>query len=151
MGIRKLRKRPCSVCRRWFLPDSRVKRCQKTCGPACRSKWEARRQARWRERNPDYEAHRRLQSQLAGRDGGAAVSIRPPPEILARVPWILVQTAMGAKEAVVIGFLLRLLDRRLQTAIRERIVDLTAFAGRLRDQSRQTAMEGAAVPVDDPP
>jgi len=77
--------------------------------------------------------------------------VRPPPESLARVPWILLQTAIGSKEAVVIAFLLRLLDRDVQTAIKERIVDMASFAGRLRDRTQQTAMEGTAASQDDPP
>ncbi|MEA3416175.1 MAG: hypothetical protein U9R02_08490 [Thermodesulfobacteriota bacterium] len=36
----KPRKRPCRVCRRWFLPDGRLKNRQKTCGnPECQRKW----------------------------------------------------------------------------------------------------------------
>ncbi len=38
----KPRKRPCRVCRRWFLPDGRLKNRQKTCGnPECQREWHS--------------------------------------------------------------------------------------------------------------
>ena len=34
------RKRPCRICKRWFMPHPRVKDRQKTCGnPPCQREW----------------------------------------------------------------------------------------------------------------
>jgi len=56
------RKRPCSICRRWFRPDPRVGLRQHTCGkPDCQAARRKKTQARWRTKNPDYAAGYRLQ------------------------------------------------------------------------------------------
>jgi hypothetical protein len=84
-----LTKRPCCVCRRWFVPDRGVGRRQRACAaPACQVGRRARTQASWRRRNPDYfMAHRvqrrRLQADEA--QGGVAPLVLPPP--LSLLPW----------------------------------------------------------------
>lgn len=60
-----LRKRPCCICHRWFLPDNRVGSRRRTCGrPECRERRRRKMQSAWRARNPDYFTARRLQSRL---------------------------------------------------------------------------------------
>jgi hypothetical protein len=50
-----LTKRPCCICRRWFVPDRRVGRRQRACSaPTCQITRRTRTQASWRRRNPDY-------------------------------------------------------------------------------------------------
>jgi hypothetical protein len=59
------RKRPCSICHRWFLPNNRVGSRQHTCGrQECRLKRRRKVQARWRALNPDYFTARRLQARM---------------------------------------------------------------------------------------
>jgi hypothetical protein len=139
---RKTKKRPCSNCRRWFQPDPRVAHCQKTCGPACSQELTAKRQADWRGKNPDYDANRRLCAQLREAERpGAIVEIRPSSDPLARVPWRLVQTALGSKMAVVLAFALRLPPRGDQTALQVKIRMSPRSCARLPHHARQTAME----------
>ena len=104
-------KRPCAVCRRWYLPDPRTRHRQKTCGSdECRIEWRRRTQARWRARNPDYAADRRLRSQAANAEKSkAAVSVRAPPKAMARVPWEVGAKALGVPGTLFIAFLVRLL------------------------------------------
>ncbi len=60
-----LRKRPCCICHRWFLPDNRVGSRRRTCGrPECRERRRRKMQSAWRMRNPDYFTARRLQARL---------------------------------------------------------------------------------------
>ena len=57
-----LTKRPCRICRRWFVPDGRVGRRQRACSaPTCQIARRARTQASWRRRNPDYFIAHRIQ------------------------------------------------------------------------------------------
>lgn len=140
----KPRKRPCSACGRWFLPDPRVRWCQKTCGRECGKKWAARRQALYRQKNPDYEEDRRIREQVRRSElDGATVEVGPLGSPLARLPWRLVQTAFGAKRAVILAFALRLLDRDRQTAIRVRIAATSRSPRRLLSRGPQTAMESS--------
>lgn len=83
------RKKPCSICRRWFRPDPRVGQRQRACSRAdCQAAQRRKTQAGWRARHPDYFIARRLQERRA-RD-------QPPeplrwPRPLSRLPWDLAQ------------------------------------------------------------
>lgn len=129
------KKRPCSVCRRWFLPDRRVGARQRTCSHDCGAVLRQRTQAAWRGHNPDYWTARRVEAQVAkaedapsdarqgGSSGGDAprgggLRFRPPPAEVARVPWELVQDEFGVQGCVLIALILRLALRRPQDEMR---------------------------------
>lgn len=152
MSGQKPRKRPCRVCGKWYLPNAHTWAWQKTCGTlGCRKTWEAKRQARWRQRNPDYEHDRYLRRQLdrAGDGADRVPGLRPPPPILAEVPWRLVQTVSGAKVAVLTAFWLRLLHRRTQTVSAARTRTKTRYPGRHLTFGDQTEMAARAGLPDD--
>jgi len=49
------RKRPCRVCKRWFIPHPRLKERQKTCGDQqCQREWHRRKCEQWNHNNADY-------------------------------------------------------------------------------------------------
>lgn len=50
----KLRKRPCSICRTWFLPDVRQNGRQTTCSAECRKERHRRQCERWHRKNKSY-------------------------------------------------------------------------------------------------
>ena len=51
----KSRKRPCSICRKWFLPDVRQKERQRTCSKECSRELHRRQCATWNKKNSaDY-------------------------------------------------------------------------------------------------
>jgi hypothetical protein len=92
-----LTKRPCRICRRWFVPDRRVGGRQSACpATACQIARRVRTQASWRRRNPDYFiAHRIQRRRLSADEAQAAVLplVLPPP--LSQLPWDLVQEEFG--------------------------------------------------------
>lgn len=133
------RKRPCSVCRRWFQPAPRVAHCQKTCGSACSKKLAAKRDAKWRAENPDYEEHRRLGAAL-DRAEEATIKIQPATSPLAKVPWRNVQVALGGKAAVALAFALRLHAPRCQVAFEGKTRILTSVPAPLRKTFDQVAI-----------
>jgi hypothetical protein len=50
-----LRKRPCRLCRRWFLPDPRLKDRQRVCSAEeCQRKRQASNQTAWLAKHPGY-------------------------------------------------------------------------------------------------
>jgi hypothetical protein len=51
MSYTKPRKRPCSICRKWFLPDVRQAGRQKTCGSECSAELHRRNCAEWNRKN----------------------------------------------------------------------------------------------------
>jgi len=134
-----MRKKPCSICRRWFTPDRRVGARQKTCSEECREKRRRRTQAEWRGRNPEYfkarwlkERARRaeaadrataevLEEIKAGREPPPAEDrARRPSAIrvggeLGRLPWEAMQSEIGLEVTDFIAVVARLLVRLMQS------------------------------------
>ena len=105
-----LRKRPCCICRRWFVPDRRVGARQRACSAAaCRAARRTRAQAAWRRHNPDYFTAHRLQRRRVTSEAG-----RPPdplslPPPLSHLPWDIAQETFGVTGSDFLGHLGRVL------------------------------------------
>ena len=49
------KKRPCRICKRWFMPNPKLKDRQMTCGdPDCQREWHRKKCEEWNRKNPDY-------------------------------------------------------------------------------------------------
>ena len=58
MGKFSRKKRPCSICRKWFQPNVRQRDRQKTCGrPDCQNELHRRNCEKWNRRNKEYFAN----------------------------------------------------------------------------------------------
>ena len=133
-----VRRIPCRICRRWFLPDARVGERQYTCSaPECQTQRQRRKQAQWRRRNPDYFVGRRWQEATAGE--GRAPSRSPPP--LEQVPWDVVQSQMQSKPAVIVGLFGRLLLTRAQSQSWAQAPDIAGETSGLPPHRPQSQME----------
>lgn len=115
------KKKPCSICRRWFEPDGRVAHRQHVCSsPECQRERRKRKQAVWRSSNPDYFAARRILER-------AGAKRRPEPlrqhDPLNRLPWDILQDAIGVVGADFLGILVGLLLRRTQSQRRPKPPD----------------------------
>lgn len=92
------RKRPCSICRRWFRPDPRVGDRQHACQkPECQAARRKKTQARWRAANPDYAAAYRIQQRQAQEQAPEPLRVPAP---LNRLPWIWRKTRSAAKPLI---------------------------------------------------
>ena len=59
------RKRPCRICRRWFVPNPRLKERQMTCGQVeCQRQWHKKKCAEWNKKNTDYFKSNYLQKKI---------------------------------------------------------------------------------------
>jgi hypothetical protein len=119
------RKRPCRICRRWFLPDSRLKDRQMTCGEVeCKRQWHRKKFTEWNRQNPDYFRSNYLQKKLDA--AGATVTSKPfdtqigQPRSRFRsgLPLKYVQEVIGAQHLIIIEYLAQLLLRRFQEAFK---------------------------------
>src|ERR1039457_771425 len=96
------RKRPCTICRRWFRPDPRVGVRQRACTkPECQTARRLKTQASWRYRNQGYAFVWRL-------DRRATQAQQPPeplrlPAPLNQLPWDFAKDQFGAQGADFIG------------------------------------------------
>lgn len=122
-----LTKRPCCICRRWFVPDRRVGRRQRACAAAdCQVARRARTQASWRRRNPDYFTAHRIQRRRLQADeaqGGVPPLILPPP--LSQLPWDLAQGAFGVVGTDFLGHFGRVLLIAAQDQKASQVVEST--------------------------
>lgn len=111
------RKRPCRICRRWFLPNPRLKDRQMTCGQVqCQRQWHRRKCAEWNRKNSDYFKADYLQKKI-----DIAIKARGDPEVLrSKVPSSRMQTGMpleyvkeliGVQHVIIHEYLGQLLNR----------------------------------------
>ena len=107
----KPRKRPCRVCRKWFLPDGRLKNRQKTCGnPECQKEWHRKKCAEWNKKNEEYFRTNYLQKKLE-----AAKSFEPnlcKSRLKTGLPLKFVQEVIGIQHLIIIEYLAQLLIKR---------------------------------------
>ncbi len=119
-----MRKRPCSVCHRWFWPDARVGPRQRTCTKKCRQELRVRQQAAWREAHADYFIARRMSERAAVAEKEARAP--PPlrlPRPLSRLPWDLSQSEFGVQGTDFLGVFGRVLLVATQSERRAQPLD----------------------------
>ena len=126
-----LTKRPCRICRRWFVPNRRVGRRQRACSaPACQIARRAKTQASWRRRNPDYFIAHRLQRRRVTAEHAAVLPlILPPP--LSQLPWDLAQDTFGVVGTDFLGHLGRVLLGAVQDQKASQVLEPVGEPGRL--------------------
>src|SRR3954470_18871496 len=102
------KKRPCCICRRWFLPDARVGARQHACGAeTCQRARHRKADRAWHARHPDYDRGRRWQKAMEAAAVAAKTGslprcpVEPPP--LAGVPWDVAQDAMTPQAIVIVA------------------------------------------------
>jgi hypothetical protein len=132
------RKRPCTICRRWFRPNPRVGDRQHACGkPECQTRRRQKTQASWRRRNPGYA--------IAWRIDRRAAQTQPPPEPLRlpaplnQLPWEFVKDQLGAQCADFIGVMGALMVRSAKDQFRAYLIDPTRLPGTLPLPPRKTS------------
>jgi hypothetical protein len=129
------RKRPCTICRRWFRPDPRVGSRQRACGnPECQAARRVQTQRNWRESRPDYFTARRIRER--GEQDRPPEPLRLPPP-LSRLPWDIAQDQFGVQGTDFIGVLSTVLLRSAQDQFRAYSTDNTGLADTLPLKTRQ--------------
>jgi hypothetical protein len=117
------RKRPCTICRRWFRPDPRVGDRQHACQqPECQAARRKKTQANWRAHNPEYAAGYRIQQREAQEPPPEPLRVPPP---LNQLPWDLAKDAFGPKGADFIGVMGTLILRAAKDQFRAYVPDPT--------------------------
>lgn len=133
----KARKRPCTICRRWFRPDPRVGERQRACDrPECQTARRRKTQASWRGRNPDYAIAWRLDRRKAQPEEPETLRLPPP---LPRLPWHLAKDEFGAQGADFLGVMATLILRAAKDQMRPYPIDPTALPSRLPPATEKTS------------
>ena len=135
-----VRKRPCSICRRWFRPDVRVGNRQHACGqPECQTARRQKTQASWRRRNPDYAIAYRI-DQRAAQKAPVPEPLRVPAP-LNRLPWELAKDQFGAQGADFIGVMGALLMRSAKDQLQAYVIDSARVSGTLPPSTQKTSLK----------
>ncbi len=126
------KKRPCRVCRKWFVPNPRLGDRQQTCGSeACQRKWHARKCAKWNRKNRDYfqeiYIRKRIEACAANSKGRAISSSsatdfshRTGPPAASVQPYFPppgFQEVIGIQQFIIIEYIIKVLTRGIQEAI----------------------------------
>ena len=122
------KKRPCGICRRWFMPHPRLKDRQQTCGdPRCKKEWHRKKCAEWNKRNRDYFKTNYLQKKLESQATTTPVKSR----LKTGLPIQHVKEVIGIQHLIIIEYLAQLLVRRFQDVIWRQVAVNTEQVGRL--------------------
>lgn len=110
------RKRPCRICRRWFVPDPRAGDRQHVCSTAdCQGERHRRACQRWHQREvPAERVHRLRQRLRVDVDGGQGAAA-------CRVSWDAVRDAVGLEVSVILEEISRLLEDVVRDAVRRQV------------------------------
>src|SRR5271170_6040797 len=123
------RKRPCTICRRWFRPSPRVGARQRACGkPECQTVRRQETQASWRRRNPGYAIAWRIDHRSAQTEAPEPLRLPAP---LDKLPWNFAKDEFGPQGADFIGVMGALLIRSAKDQIRPYLTDPTGVPGTL--------------------
>jgi hypothetical protein len=121
------RKRPCTICRQWFLPDPRIGKRQRACRkPQCQAARRKKTQAAWRAKNPDCFIGRRIQERGSKEQPPLPLRMSSP---LSRLPWDLAQDQFKVQGADFIGVMVKLVLRAAQDQIRSYVAESNRVSG----------------------
>jgi hypothetical protein len=159
MGQKRLGiKRPCRICRKWFIPNPRLGERQMTCGAAeCQKQRHKRKCAEWNRRNracsQENYLRKRLQIAVAAQSSLSAPQSPSSPPPFAPVapldyPRTVVQEVIGPQPLIIIEYIVRLLARGVQEAMRAQPSEIQRESSRLlpadssRDDSQSPSLQG---------
>jgi hypothetical protein len=115
------RKRPCRICRKWFLPHPRAGDRQGACSqPGCQGERHRRACAAWRRRHPDYDREDRLRRRLLREVEAPGLAADP----LRRIDWAAARDAVGLQVAVTIEETGKVLHLWARDAVRSQLLVL---------------------------
>lgn len=127
-----VRKRPCSICRKWFEPHPRAGPRQHTCSrPECQRERHRRSCRSWHHRNPDYDRESRLRARVA--EG------RPETAERDLLSWPAARDAVSLEVLVIVEETRRLLVSFVRDAVARQVRAVKEKSGRLPARPRETA------------
>ena len=136
-----IKKRPCRICRKWFIPNPRVGDRQKTCGSIeCKQKWSNKKCAQWNRKNRATFQTNYLDKKLQAVKNQENSSDKPLSQSgkNSKLPQELIQKVIGTQEFVIAQYLSQVLLRSVQEVIRTQNADIINEVKRLpqSDHSR---------------
>lgn len=120
----KPRKRPCSICRTWFLPDVRQKGRQTTCSPKCQKERHRRQCEVWNKKNKPYFKGIYLKQKIQQTNNpppGKSViqksqerSAPPAGRGSLNIPYDVIENDITIRQFVIMRYFIEQIDRRFR-------------------------------------
>ncbi len=132
-----IKKRPCRICRKWFMPNPRLGARQKTCGAEeCKDKWHTKQCAQWNRQNRPYFQANHLSKKLDVSQNQEKSSENPPSrskkvDKSPQLPQKVIQEVIGAQQFVIIEYVSRVLLKSVQEVIRKQSTEISIEANQL--------------------
>jgi hypothetical protein len=102
-------KRPCSICRKWFVPDVRQKGRQRTCGPQCRKELHRRQCEEWNRKHKAYPKNdylaKKIENAVDQHTKPDCHAIVPQQQTNPVLPIEVIRAEYGIKPAIIIQYL----------------------------------------------
>lgn len=144
------KKRPCRICRRWFLPDKHVGDRQEVCSrPECQRERHRRESVEYRRRERSKVREGRVVCRI--RRDGVAESERPAEgSPLARLDWPGVRELVGLKHGVIIQETGKVILSGVRELVRSEVAGLIGKSQKvIKDGMREHMSPGRGVPYAD--
>ena len=113
------RKRPCTICRRWFMPDYRQIGRQKTCdNPECRKELHRRQCQKWYRKNQVYFKAIYLNKKLACTSDPPASSFNKPAVVIPlsridlKLPKDVIIEITGKRQLIILDYIIEQIVQR---------------------------------------
>jgi hypothetical protein len=134
------RKRPCRICRRWFVAHPRAADRQRVCGSSqCQRERHRRACKAWREREAEEERRHRLRLRLRAE----ATDSQPAA---GGVRWPVVRDAVGLQVSVILEELVRVLEDVVRDAVSRQVAGIKRESGREMGSGGRDAMVWGGAP-----
>lgn len=128
---RNINKRPCRICKKWFVANPRVGTRQKTCGSnECKKKWHAKKCTQWNKKNRAYFQAIHLSKKLQAVQNQEASSGKSAPKLpksgkIPKLPQEVIQDVIGEQQFVIVEYLSRVLLCSVQEVMHKQYFDIT--------------------------
>ena len=139
------RKRPCSICRCWFVPHARAGDRQRVCSkPECQRARHRRSCADWHARHPGYDREERLRKKVRPPREGPPRD--PEADPLAEIDWDAARDAVGVESTVFVEETQKVIVAWARDAVRAQMPRITGEIVKQLNRRSRDAIGGRAPP-----
>ena len=129
-----VKKRPCSICGRWFYPHPRARKRQRVCSERdCQRERHRRNCKAWRDREAPQIQEERVRARLVRENPSSDVS----PSLSERIAWDTVRDLVGMEVAVLFWLFAQHLDIGSRDSLEPQLLNNKGITGRLLPRDRR--------------
>lgn len=139
------RKRPCRECGKWFQPNARAGKRQRSCSSEpCQRARHRRACAQWRDRHPDYDLEHRLRERVRRDRCGVGAPLNRDP--MMEMVWDAARDAVGVEVAVIVEEAGKVLVSWTRDAVHAQMTEITTRMAKVVPLVARDAIAAGAGP-----